>query len=292
MSVCGTHRGAFASKAHLRWGISIVGAALIALILGAPFASASPPIPPIPSVGIPAPPSLPSAPPPQPSVPTAPPVQVEVPTVPQVPVVKAATAKVDGTTPDSSHLAPGSSGDSTKASSPGVDLPAVDAIESRTEGGVGASTEEAHRTATAARGKGSAGDGALPSGAPADSLESARAAPLLLAYVWPAIALGPVAQKLLRALQEQWEIATSLAVSDVPRLLSGSAGAGGADRAARPSERAAASNPSPGDSRGIQLPSGGAISLLVFIISGAALMALLIYTVRREFRATHYRWPL
>ncbi len=303
MSVCDIHRAPFALKAALRWGIPVAGAVLIAAILGAPSASAAPLLPAglLPAGAGSSPPSLPSNPLPQPVVPTAPPVQVEVPTVPPVhievptapqgPVVKTPSANVGGTTPTSPHLVPAPSGGSSQASTPDIDLPAVNEIEGGGNRSVGIATDEAPRTAASARNEGSGSRGVPPAGIRAGSLESAQVAPQLLAYIWPAIALDS-GQELLRTLQAGWETVTSLSLSDVPGVGSGSLAVRGIDRVGGPFQRSALSNPSPGDSRSIRLPSGAEIPLLVFIISCAALMALLVFTLRREFRATHYRWPL
>jgi hypothetical protein len=122
-------------------------------------------------------------------------------------------------------------------------------------------------------------------------VESAKAAPLgrLLARVWPAIALGP-AGKLLTTLGARLEAATSLPASGLPRLLSGLAGAAGAGGVAGRSAHSATPNSSPGDSTGIPVPGSREISFLVLVILCTALMALLVFAVRRELRAM-YRWP-
>jgi len=284
MLVRGIYRLAFASK-PLRCG-AFVGAVLITAF-GAPVASATPGLPVIDGPT----PSLPSSVPPQPSVTTVPQEQVQVPTVPHVPAVKAPVASAPGTAPNPTPPGSVPSDDSTKPSSPGVHLPAASEIASGTKRSAGISTPEAHQPTILDRSGGEGADRhrASPSGSRAGSLESAKAAPRLLAYVWPAIALP--AGELLRALQTQWEAATSLPVPGVPDLLSKLAGVGGADRAAATPERPAALNPSPADSRDTRLPSGGAISFLVFIGSCLALVALLIFTLTREFRAMR-RWQL
>lgn len=291
-----TEEAGFASKLSLRCGISLAGAVLITTTFGVPSASAAlleeatsavkSVVPP--ATGTPAP-SLPSA------APTT--SQTSVPTAPQVP-----TVKVPVTTPTSSHLAPAPSGGSTRVSSPGVDLPSVDKITSDAKELAGTatstSTEGARQATASARagaGKGSTGPGdpgATRPGIGARSVESAKAAPLrrLLAYVWPAIALGS-AGKLLATLQAGWEAVTSLSVPDAARFLSGLTGITGVSGVGGLSRRSAISNPSPADSTDIPLPGdGGAISLLIFIISSAALMGLLAFSVRREL-GSMYRWP-
>jgi len=300
MTFCRAKEAGFASKLFLRWGISLAGAVLIATVFGVPSASATlvgeaagaPKSVVPPATGTSAP-SLPSAAPaaPQTPVPTAPQVPIKVPTAPQAPPVK-----VPGTTPTPSHLVPAPSG----GSSPGVDLPSVDRMASGAKETAGTatstSTEGVQQAAVSARsggGKGSTGPGSTGETRPrigARSVELAKAAPLrrLLAYVWPAIALGP-AGKLLAALQARWEAATSLSVSNATRFLSGLTGTG-VGGAAELSKRSAASNPSPADSTNISLPGGGGISLVIFIISSAALMGWLIFSIRREL-GSMYRWP-
>jgi hypothetical protein len=296
-----------APKLALRCGISLAGAVLIASVFGVPSASITSPgkaagavgsvVPPV--AGISAP-SLPSAAPTQTPIPTEPQAPVEVPTVPQAPVEtsaapQASPVEVPGTTQKSLHLAPVPSGDLTKPASPGVDLPSVNEIANGTKESAGpasaASTAGAQQTAASARngvGKGSGSHRAAHPGVEPGSVESAKVAPLprLLAYVWPAIALGP-AWNLLATLQARWEAVTSLAISDVPRLLSGLTGATGAGGVAGISEHSATPNPSPADSPGtdVWVPDGSAISHFVFIVLCAALIALLVFTVRRELRS-------
>lgn len=132
-------------------------------------------------------------------------------------------------------------------------------------------------------------------GGEAASLQSATVAslPRLLAYVWPAVALGPVGD-LLASLQARFEAATLLpvSVSDVSRLLAGlsaavgEAGAGGASELV---DHAAVSDPPPADSKGIWVPDGAEISLFVLIASCAALMALLGFAIRRELHSSAHR---
>lgn len=291
MSICRSRQTARASRPPLRCGISFIATVLISLAIVAPSAAAIPVGPveietPAPSGETP--PSVPSVPQVQAEAPSVPPVQVEVPAAPQGAAVKAPSADVRVTTPNSSHSASAPSGGPTKASSTGADLPEVDEVVGGTKGSAGPSTETAHQAAPSAHNlRGSRG---VPPGVRAGSLESAKVAPALLAYVWPAFSLGP-AGELLRTLQARLEAAISLPAVDVPRLLLGLAGVSGAGPAAEPSKSSTSSNPSPRDSRGIWFPSGGEISLFVFLVACAALMALLIFTLRRELRAMH-RWPL
>jgi hypothetical protein len=119
--------------------------------------------------------------------------------------------------------------------------------------------------------------------------------PRLLAYVWPAVALGP-AGDLLASLQARFEAVAllPLSVSDVSRVLAGlseAAGEAGLAGAAEVADRAAVSSPPPADSKGIWVPDGAEISLLVLIASCAALMALLAFTIRRELHSRMHRRP-
>lgn len=291
MSVCRPKEATFSARPSLRCRISLLGAVLTVSIFGVSSASATPLATPLEKAADAVGPVLspvtgtsPTA-PPQPPGSTPPRAPVAVPAVP-VPPVKTPTT----TTPNSSHPVPAPSSDSAQASSPGVDLPPLSEVTGGTKGAAGISAEGAHQAVPSALGddRGSGSRGARQSGIRADSVEPAKAAPLRLlrAYIWPAIALGQVGE-LLEALQARWEVAP--AVSDVSRLLSGLAGVTGADLAAGPSE-STVSNPPPKDSRGISVPSGSQVSLFVLIISCAALMAWLVFTLRREFRSMH--WPL
>jgi hypothetical protein len=305
----------FAPKPSLGCGISLAGAVLVASIFGVPSASATPlgqaagaggsVVPPATEA---APPSLPSASPPQTPVPPAPQAPVKVPTAPRAPVetspapqappVKTPTVKGPGAAPNFSHLVGAPPSGSTKVSSPGVDLPSVHEIAGSTKEPAGtamSTSREVQQTAASASngvGTGSGNDGATRLGIGAGSVESAKAAPprRFFAYVWPAIALGPVGKQLAK-LQARWRAATSLPVADIARLLSGLTGVTGLGSAVGFSEHSAISNPPRADSTDIWVPDGGEISLLALVISCAALMALLVFTVGRELRSI-YRWPL
>ncbi len=301
--------------------VSILGLAAAPLGTAVDVAGAA-----LPPVSVPATPSLPKVPTPPslpPVVPTPPQAPVEVPTppqvpavkvptppqvpavkgptpaVPQIPAVKAPTPSVPGTKPGPSHPVPTLSNSPAGVGAPGVDSSSVGETANLTKGSSGGSAEAAYQTSASplSGGEGSGSHGTRRTGTDAASIDPVRAAPLrvFFAYVWPAIALGPVG-KLVGALQAQWERVTSLSVADVSRLLVGLTGAAGGWNVAGLSERSASSdpspgNPSPGDARTLPVPSGGEISLLVFIIVCAALAALLVFTLRREFRSMH-RWPL
>lgn len=293
-----------------RYGISLASIVLIASVFGAPSASAGLPgkaagaagsvVPPV--TGTPAPPSLPNAVPPHASAPAAPKAPVEVPTLPPAPAKPSPApqtppVKAPKTTPISPHPVPAPSGGSTKPSGHGVDLPPVGEMAGTREsaGPATSPTAGGRQTVASARagaGRDSSSHRATPPGIEAGSLESAKVAPLrrLLAYVWPAIPLGP-AWRLLATLQAGWEATASFAISDVPWLLSGLTGVAGAGGVAGISEHSATSNPSPGDSTGggPWVLDGGEISLLAFLVSCAALIALLLFTVRRELRAMYRR---
>jgi hypothetical protein len=296
-----------AAKLSFRCRVSLAGAVLIAvaILFAIPVGTAAGAVGSVvPTVTETSAPSLPSATSPQIPVPAAPQVPVKVPTVPQVPAEaspapQAPSVKVPKTTQSSPHLAPAPPGGSTKPSGPGVDLPSVNEIASHTKGSAGTATGApavgVQQTAAAARNGVDSGSGSHSTRGPgieAGSVESAKVAPLqrLLAYVWPAIALGP-AWNLLMTLQPPWEAVTSLEISDVPRLLAELAKAIGAGGVAGISEHSATSNLSPADSTGIWVPDGGEISLFLFIVLCAALVALVVFTVRRELRSMH-RWPL
>lgn len=283
---------------------SFVSIVLIASVFGAGSAAATP-LGKAGDVGVDLPsatenslPSPPSAPPP-PSVPAVPQVPeapvrapkapVPTPAVPQSPSVKTPAAKVHAATPNTSQPAPVASKPASSASgssSPRVDLPSVRERASNPEAFAGASAGQARPRAgpPSARGRAAVG-----------SISSARTAPRLLAYVWPAVAVGPIG-KLLGILETHWEAAASLMAPEIPRLLSSLARVVQAERTRGLSGRPPVSKPSAekasaGDSRGIPVPPGGLLSLPVFIAACAALMALLVLTVARELRAMG-RWPL
>jgi hypothetical protein len=115
------------------------------------------------------------------------------------------------------------------------------------------------------------------------SVEPHEAAPLrrLVAHVWPAIALGPFGE-LLAALRAGQEGATGPPKPDAPRSPLGLAANTVAAGSAGHSDHSAIADASPTALRGIPLPGGGEIPLIVLLISAAALMALLVVTVRRE----------
>jgi hypothetical protein len=114
--------------------------------------------------------------------------------------------------------------------------------------------------------------------------QPARARPLLT-YVWPAIALGPFG-RLLSALEPRLRAVTSLAPGGALRLRSGLF-----DGRGSPPERSAASAPPQADSPPLSLPGTAAISLLVLLITSAAMVALLVFAVRFELGLVDHRRP-
>lgn len=297
----------------MRCRISLVGTVLAVSILAAPATSPGKaldapgavvsavtgiPAQSLPSVSLPSPPPAvpvpPQAPVEVPPPPQLPAVKAPAPAVPQIPAVKVPTPSVPGTTPSSSHSVPTPSTSSAEVGASGGSS-SVGEDATATKGFSGGSAEAAPQTPAPSPGRGGEGWGSRDTrrtGTEGVSVDPARAAPLrvFFAYVWPAIALGPAGQ-LLGALQAQWERVTQLSVADVSRLLVGLTGVAGESGVAGVSERSAGSDPSPADARTLPVPSGGEISLLVFIIACAALAALLVFTLRREFRSMH-RWPL
>ena len=273
----------------VRW-IAPAGPVLIALLVGVPAAAADTTGS---VIGAPPPPSLPSLQPP-----AAPPVPVETSPAPAAPVpapraapVRAPTAQGPGTTPSSSYVvAP--SGNSGRASSPGVGSLSVDGVA----GGTMESAATGTGTTKGAQRSGSTGSGSgghrSTRAIGADSVKSAQAAPLrrFLAYVWPAIALGPTgpAGTLLEVLLMQPAAANFASILDSPRLLLAATGVADAARVGG-LVHSDGPTPAPGDSRGLGIPDGGEISLFVLLLTCVALMALLLFTLRRELRAMH-RW--
>jgi hypothetical protein len=294
----------------LRLGISAAGVFLIASVVGVSAAPASllgeaagagGSV--ITSAATPTP-SLPSAAPP-----ATPPAPVGVPTVPQVPVDQTPVKAPTGVTPTSSppsHLAPTPSGDATKVSSPGGDLPSTGSTISAAKGSAGRITSTsagaAQRPAGSVRNDvgagadGRSGPGAREgtSGVHARSVESAETVrPRWFAYVWPAIALGRTG-KVLATLLARWEGATSLPASNAARLLSQLTGGIGVKGASMFSERPATPNAPLATSPVAPAPASGGMSLFLTMITSlltlGALMALARLVVGEEF-FSFLRWP-
>jgi hypothetical protein len=235
--------------------------------------------------------------PPQPPV-EVPRLPVEPPSAGTLPAGKAPAAK-----PEPVPAAPEPSGNANRASGRGGDAAAVAPPAGRAEevSGAVAPTEGASG-ATRPSSSGRDDEGGLPPerrapgrGLEQGSIEPARVAPLprLLAYVWPAIALGPAAEALAE-LEGPWRESMPLSLPALPRALASLVGpideaAGVAGLA----ERSPTSSPPPDGSPALPFPNGDRASLLVLIVSGMALLALVLYAVRRELRAMHTRrWPL
>jgi hypothetical protein len=222
---------------------------------------------------------------------------------------RAPSAGVPGTGPSAPGL-PALPDRSTRPSGSGANLPSTGVAKDAVSGASGAAglvsgatggvvgTQGTAASGPNGGGRDSGGYGAAGSGGEAASLQTATVAPLprLLAYVWPAVALGP-AGDLLASLQARFEAAAllPLSASDVSRVLVGlseAAEEGGLADAAALADRAAVSSPPPAsDSKGIWVPDGAEISLLVLIASCAALMTLLAFTIRRELHSRMHRRP-
>jgi len=221
-------------------------------------------------------------------IPAAPEAPVKVLPAPQAQPVEIPSVKVPETRQISPHRAPSPSSPSVNEISSGTKEPTRTATSTSTEG------TQRPAASTHGFGEGSGGHDATRLGIETGSVDPAKVAPLRrwVAYVWPAIALGPIG-KFLMTLQAQWETATATALStaDFPRLLlglAGAAGPGSAGNVAGNSERPEVSKPPPGHSTDAWEADGSEVSLVVAIILCAGLIALLILTVRRELRSMHY----
>jgi hypothetical protein len=139
---------------------------------------------------------------------------------------------------------------------------------------------------SSARPDGPSGAAPASSGSALGSGEFHRASPLrrFWIHVWPARALGPL--RLLRALAPLGGVGSPL-TSAASRLLTSLATPGTADSGTRPAGRGV-STPAAAP-RGVGFPGGGAVPLLVLLLSFAAVAALLSYAVRAELGPMH-RW--
>ena len=290
------------STRSLRCGIPVAGVVLIALVFGAPFASAAPlgeAAGPAGSVatsvtGVSVP-SLPSAP-----APATPPAPVATPTVPQVPANQTPVKVPTGVTPTSpsSHPAPTPSGSATKVSDPErANLPSIGGTTNAANESVGrvtsTSTETAQRVAASVRNDAGAGwDSPTGPGprAPTSEVGVAQSVEAVLprwfAYVWPAIALGQTG-KVLAVLLARWEGATSLPASDAARSLFQLGGVTGnigvsalSERSGTPDSPLAAPSVGP-------VPGGSGMSFFLTMVTSllalVALMALAKLAVGEDF---------
>ena len=324
------------ARASLRRRISVAGVVLVALSLSAPSASGSLLRETADTVGanlptVPTPPQrpveIPAHPPAPVEAPAHPPVPADVPAVPPSAAIKSPTAAApkpkSPTAAAPKTKSPTAASPKTRSSSPGVvpapsgapirvpstgDTPSVDRVTGEPKQSGGPGTSEGSPTAAAPQGSvskpngvdSSAGrNGGRTSGAGSVSIEAAEIAPLArwLAYVWPAVALGPGGDfalgpvaELLAALQAPLEAVTSLPLSVVPRLLSAlggqtSTGPGGVVGL---SGHSVVANPRSENSPGIQAPGG---KIFIFILI-AALTALLLFTLGRELRLNHHHYRL
>ncbi len=265
------------SRCSYRWAASFVGVALILLFAACASASADlleeamttvgslpssateaippPPAPPPPApppvhVSVPAPSTLDSSPPP----PTPPPIE------PTSSVASASSRLANGLASGASELAEGAG----SIGSDSVQAPPGRPATASPSGPAATSRTGEHRSVK-------------PS-------QPARPRSLL-AYVWPAIALGPFGT-LLSALEPRLRAVTSLSPGGALRLPSGLF-----DGRGNPPEHSVASAPPQADSPPRSLPGTAAISLLVLLITSAAMVALLVFVVRFELGLVHHRRP-
>jgi hypothetical protein len=223
----------------------------------------------------------PSAPPPQASVP-APPSGSDV--IRSVPQARPGAPPLEAPGPASPRSAMAQAGDSTGSGS-GV-VPRVTGVTGGAEA-TARTDPNASMQGEESRGNGPAGVG---SGSGSVGQTKVAAVPRWIAYVWPAFAARGAAN-LLASLLSGEEAATST-IAGVPGLLLGFEDSGAARVAGLSKQSGISNSPSPGspNSPGLHISDGDALALFVFIVSSAALMALLAFTLRREVRAI-YRWP-
>jgi hypothetical protein len=241
-------------------------------------------------------PSLPSlAPPATPSAPAAPQLPVRLPTVPQLPV----RLPTEGApTPSSSHP------------SSGVDAPSVDEIAGAARNSIGSVTSAGEKTAKQAT-TSSGNDGGWASVLQSDSgagagkatsrpIDTASRAPLRIApaevaalqrwfaRIWPAIALadgeagrGWLARVIERGLLHPAVVAIARLLSLGPPAIreAGDSPLVGPPVPANAPQPALSNVPGPADGKSIS-----------YIVTFAALLALLAFTVWREFRSTLRTW--
>lgn len=278
----------FANGYLLPGGI-VVGVVLVVLSLGASYASATTlreaadaAVSLAPSLNEAPVPALPNVPPPAiPPAPIAAPVPppVKVPTVPSSPSPS-----------PSRQTEPTQVGGEVVHSGAGAGLSSVGEVTSggkqAGEGVTSTSAEAARQGASSVRNEpdpssdrqsGHDPGATTNSEAGAGSVETAEAAPLRrwLAYVWPAVALGPVA-RVLAILLPSWRGMTSPPPLAVARLLSAVTGVSSASGPFVLSAQAASSDASRPDPLGVFLPDGGGMSLFASI---AAVLAALIGVV-------------
>jgi hypothetical protein len=225
------------------------------------------------------PPSDPSASTP---APTPPPVQIQVPTPPKVSAPKV-------TVPSPVKTSPPDSPSVGAASSSGVGNVLAGSAKESVDTVAGTPTAAGPEAGGAA----SPGHGRARATSPASgarSVESRREAPLRrwMAYVWPAVALGPLGE-LVTGLQ------AALGHSTLPRipvpnflgLMSGlAAGTVTSDRG-----HSSAPDFSPAGSPAISLPGGEDFPLLRLLVSFLAFMGLLLVAVRLELGSPYRWWP-
>jgi outer membrane biosynthesis protein TonB len=293
-------------KAPLRRCIALAGVALVGFACGAPAAAAAAPLGEPPRVEVPQPPVLPAPvpTPPKVQIPSSPKVEVPAPPKVEVPDVPKPVS------PPPPPASPQRSGKVTDVASSGGDAVSAAAGEA---GLVGDSSGSLTKTARDAPhlettpGRESAGAGsartngaARPPGAPghlAPSIRRAVTAPLrrLAAYVWPAIALGPIGEAFaipLTTRLERLERSVSLPMLGLaPPLssLSGNVEVGSAPERIAPAPGPSSSPPFPLNALA---PDGGGMSLLVTMATALAVLigvvALARLTVGEDLFST--RW--
>jgi hypothetical protein len=249
----------------------------------------------VPPVGWGSAPSLPSTAAPNP--PAQAPAQVPVPPVRPPVDLPEVTRHPSAAVPDASP-------DPGRASGPAAALPPAAQAATGTAGSAGsAGAPTSARSSSAPPPSGPAGsptiDGGSGPGATAQrrlgtgAIQPATVAPLqrFLAHVWPAVVVSS-AGELLATLRAGLGAAIS-PLAEVPQLLSPQGGDGSTGGVAGLTEQSAPSppTPSPSDSPVIHISDSGEIALLILLAAGAAVMALLAYTIRREIH-TSYRWRI
>jgi hypothetical protein len=245
-------------------------------------------LPSSPSVSSPQLPGTPPAPdpPPIPAPPAAPappgvsPPPVPVPTPPRSQPIQTPTVETPPRTPDPSRPA--------STTGPGSAGSAPDRVPAAV-GAAGGREESADGIPGDSEGRASDGPGGRRLDSGAGSVDPAEVAPLgrLLAYVWPAFAVGSVTE-FLAAFRAG--VGEAVASSPVGALLGSPldlAGESGAIGVAGVSRHSTTANPPPEDPDGIRIESGGELALFVLLAVAAALVAGFGFTLRHELRSMY-----
>jgi hypothetical protein len=112
-----------------------------------------------------------------------------------------------------------------------------------------------------------------------------------LAYIWPAIALGPFERFMVAPARRLLAALRPATADGGPGLFPHLTATEAAGSAAGASRSAAIGGDSPSADPRIPFAAGAALPLFVLFISAAALMALLAASVRRELGSIHRWWP-